>query len=377
MHIALLAHSLQHNNIGRLFPVAQMLEQRSDLRVTIVGIDHGGARFPLLADLHSPVIALPSGRGRRTSLEAAIQGHDVLHVFKNRPFLLEVLEAVAPTHQPVILDLDDWELGAYLQGLPDVAWWRQLVPSRFLIARIQQWLALDTASRQGPRAMTVNSTTLRALFGGELFYTPVDLTRFDPGKGDRHHARARFGLALEDEVIGFLGTPHPYKGFDLLLTVYARLKAARPRLRLLVTGVPAENPYRERLSALPGVILTGYLPLADYPAAYLACDVLPLPQQPNLAAVVQTPLKLLLGMAMQRAMVVSAVGDMPAVVGDAGIILPADDPDQWAAALASLLDNAVWRAQIGGKARARLLGTADYPTRRRQLLALYARVLDR
>lgn len=90
----------------------------------------------------------------------------------------------------------------------------------------------------------------------------VDTRRFQPSPRRRAAARAQWGIAAEDEVIGSVGRLSPQKRPEQLLAIFAELAQSRPRLKLLLVGAgPLESSLREavkrqRLSRR--VIFTGY-----------------------------------------------------------------------------------------------------------------------
>jgi glycosyltransferase involved in cell wall biosynthesis len=74
-----------------------------------------------------------------------------------------------------------------------------------------------------------------------------------PDRVDRATARAQLGLDPSDEVILFSGQVRPYKGVEELVSVFRRLLAERPRLRLLIAGEAKHDPLAEISPALtPG-----------------------------------------------------------------------------------------------------------------------------
>lgn len=106
--------------------------------------------------------------------------------------------------------------------------------------------------------------------------------QFDRGRWTRETARRHLGLPAEGEVALFFGYVRHYKGLDVLLRAWPRVRARRP-VTLLVAGEFYEDaaPYRALAAAAggePGVrLLERYLSDEDVEAAFKAADVTVLP----------------------------------------------------------------------------------------------------
>jgi glycosyltransferase involved in cell wall biosynthesis len=230
-------------------------------------------------------------------LSEALAGCDLVHCFKNRSHMITALAAAKARGLPLVLDLDDWELGLFLEGVAAWPRWRQAVWGRPVAARIAAALHLEELARTAPSATLVNSRALQGMFGGSVAYTAADAAAFDPIRADGAAFRVRHGIPVAAPLVGFLGTPHPHKGVESLLAAMALLRRELPAARLLVVGVPPHNAYYARLAADPAVTALGYVPADDYPHAYAACDVLAVPQRPVTEGIMQTPAKLILSLA--------------------------------------------------------------------------------
>lgn len=96
----------------------------------------------------------------------------------------------------------------------------------------------------------------------------------------RTATRGRYGIAIEDEVIGFVGRIVRDKGLIELAEAWQTLRAERPGLHLLVVGpFEPQDPLPEHVETLlrtdPRVHLTGAT--LDTPPLYAAMDVVVLP----------------------------------------------------------------------------------------------------
>jgi D-inositol-3-phosphate glycosyltransferase len=102
--------------------------------------------------------------------------------------------------------------------------------------------------------------------------------QFDRGRYTRESARAHLGL--DGEVVAFFGYVRRYKGLDILLRAWPRVRARRPAT-LVVGGEYYEDatPYRA-LAAQAGEsvrMLDHYLPDDEVEALFKAADVVVLP----------------------------------------------------------------------------------------------------
>ncbi len=147
-------------------------------------------------------------------------------------------------------------------------------------------------------------------------------------------------------VIGSVGRLDRVKGHDVLVRALAKL----PEARAVIVGEGAERGALLRLAAELGVADRVRLPgrsgrIADELAGF---DVYCHPSRYEG-----------LGLALIEAMlaglpcVASGVGGIPEVLGDCGLLVPADHPDALADALAELAADPERRARLGERARRR------------------------
>ena len=145
-------------------------------------------------------------------------------------------------------------------------------------------------------------------------------------------AAARARLKLPERFILFVGTIEPRKNLGTLLEAWAMMRD-RPDLVVVGSWGWLYEPIREQMGRLgPGLHHVDALDPADLPAVY------------NLARVLAHPawyegfgLPPLEAMACGTAVVVSDRSSLPEVVGDAGLVVAADDPDAWRQALENVI----------------------------------------
>jgi glycosyltransferase involved in cell wall biosynthesis len=173
----------------------------------------------------------------------------------------------------------------------------------------------------------------------------VDPDLYRPGQL-REHGR----------VIGFAGRLVEEKGVLLLLQAAAHL-SGEWRLRLIGSG-PLEGPLRDRAAALgvsERVEFTGAIPSGQMPAALRDLDVLALASltRPNWKE--QFGRVLVEAMACGVPVVGSSSGEIPRVIGQAGLVTPEGDVEALRKALERLLEDASLRRQLSEQGRARVL----------------------
>ncbi len=165
-----------------------------------------------------------------------------------------VFAYAALTRTPVVW----WTLGALDHGEP-LVWWQRLFRGivRAMERRATALLgysseALEYFEREGHpperqfRAVNCVDTDLVA-------------ERADSARDEAGSLRERLGL-VDKRVLLFVGKLAPFKRVEDLITVYGRLRAAHPELRLVVVGGGAHLPVLEAFAASEGiddVIFTG------------------------------------------------------------------------------------------------------------------------
>ena len=175
----------------------------------------------------------------------------------------------------------------------------------------------------------------------------VDLHTFHPC--DQPRSRAQLGVAPDAEVILFVGRIQPLKAPDVLIRAAARLVHDHPerrrRLRLIIIGSPSgpEAPWATGLPQLAQdlgiadvVEFRPHSPRAELFRWYCVSDVVGVPSHNESFGLVA-----LEAQACGRPVVATDVGGLRHAVEDGvtGLLVPGHDPDEWARALGSILDD--------------------------------------
>ena len=372
MKVSVLAFDLSDNATGRADLLARLLATR--YAVEVVGPRFGadiwhparggaipyrgrpGARYPRFASQASELARLADG--------------DVLLASKPRPTSYGIaLLARRQRHRPVLLDIDDWELGFFYRS---GVWGRV---GRALNVGNPNGLPWTWAMERlvgRADAITVASRFLERRFGGVLVPHVRDTEAWDPARFDAAAARARLGVG-DAKIVMFLGTPRGHKGVDDLVEAMAGLSAAR----LVIVGAEPEHARARRWAERPGVIVRGPVPFDEVPRYLAAADVVAVPQLATSDTVGQVPAKLFDAMAMARPIVSTSVSMIPEILDGCGLLVPPGEPRALRAVLETLLADPDRARELGRRARARCIERYSFASARAVLLPLVERLASR
>ena len=373
MKISVLAFDLSDNATGRADLLARLLAPRWEVEVVgprfgtavwrpAIGgtVSHralavdGARRYPRFARLWRDLLARADG--------------DVLYASKPRPTSYgAALLARRQRRRPLLLDIDDWEVGFFRRA----GAWGTL--GRALNLRNPNglpwtWLMERLAGRAD--GLTVASRFLQRRFGGTLITHVRDTEAWDPARYDRAEARARLGVGAE-RVVMFLGTPRGHKGVDDLVEAVGQLGAG---VRLVLVGADLEGEAARRWAARPWVRLVGEIAFDDVPRYLVAADAVAVPQRATSDTVGQVPAKIFDAMALARPIVSTAVSMIPEILEGCGVLVPPGDVIALAASLRRLLDDPDGAAELGRRARARCEQHYSFSAARAALYPLVERV---
>lgn len=173
-------------------------------------------------------------------------------------------------------------------------------------------------------------------------------------------------------TLGYLGRLQVEKGLSTLLAAAAQLTFP---FQLIFTG---QGNYAEtlraqvaRLALQDRVIFRPAVPHADMPAAYRALDVLVLPSETRADWKEQFGRVLTEAMACGVPVVGSNSGEIPHVIGEAGLVFPEGDAGALAAHLTRLHVSAELRRTLSERGRARVLAQFTTAQVARQTLDVY------
>jgi phosphatidyl-myo-inositol dimannoside synthase len=183
----------------------------------------------------------------------------------------------------------------------------------------------------------------------------VDTNRFTPDAEARRRVRSDRGWHDDIPVVGFLGRFVPEKGLALLTAALRRV--AEPWRALFVGGGDSRSELDALAASYPGrVSIATHVGHDEVPGYLNAMDVLCAPSQRTPRWREQFGRMLIAAMACGVPVLASRSGEIPHVVGDAGLLLGEDDVEAWTTAIRDVLSNPELRRDLAdrGLRRARL-----------------------
>ena len=367
MRIAIDAHSVGTGLGGNESYATNLIEALAEIdqtnRYTLYvtkreAVERFGNRWPnflVRSTLpHTPLIRIP------LTLSAELRRNpvDVLHVqFTSPPF--------SPC--PVVVSIHDLSF----EHLPETFKWRSRKQLRITVRRTARQASQVIALSEYARNDIVNTYQVSP---ERISVIPLSAgAHFRPIVNEEELQRVRQTYGIKGEYMLSVGAIQPRKNLGRLVAAYARLRRAKPEVKLpkLVLAGKCGWLYDETFRAIKelelseAVIVTGYVPENDLPALYsgAVCFIYP----SYFEGFGLPPLE-----AMQCGVPVIA-GDrtsLPEVVGDAGILVDPYDVDALAAALEKVVSDADLRSELSvkGLARAKLF---EWRETARQTLAVY------
>ncbi|TWU03558.1 GDP-mannose-dependent alpha-(1-6)-phosphatidylinositol monomannoside mannosyltransferase [Neorhodopirellula pilleata] len=186
----------------------------------------------------------------------------------------------------------------------------------------------------------------------------VDCDRFHPVAEARSQVRQELGLASTDSLIGIVAALRPEKNHSMLVAAMDRLRDKYPNLHALIIG---EGPERGTIEALRAELgLNDRIHLlgnrSDTPRLLSACDIFTLCSLNE-----ASPVSILEALACQTPVVATDVGSIGETVidGQTGRLVPSQDVDAFAGAIADLLADPQLRRAMGERGRQLVMDTGS------------------
>ena len=274
--------------------------------------------------------------------------------------------------KPVHYDWDDWEFGIYNYN-----------PMNRVVGS-----TIDLFEKTLPHlvdSVSVASEPLRQMAldlgvpESRIFEAHVgaDLERFRPdidgsSVRERHH--------LEGPIVLYLGQLHGAQYLELFLNACAKISEKRPDASFMVVGGGDRFgelfQLAEELKIAHKVVFTGSIDHDDIPLYVAAADVAVATFEDTPQTRCKSPLKIVEYLAAGKAIVASKMGEVPRMIGDAGILVEPGNAEQIADGALRYLDSPELTKEMGKKARLSAETEYNWGVTAENLLTAYELILE-
>jgi glycosyltransferase involved in cell wall biosynthesis len=350
--ISILCFDLSSNAFGRAWLLAKALSAGYD--VEIIGTSRKGGVWAPMADSEIPVKEFiwdryPKFSTIKKNILEAIDG-DLILASKLMPTSFGIgLQKKYSSGKPLLLDIDDWELGFFYHS----GFWGRV--GRFLNFSNPNGLPYVWRMERLIRyadGISVSNRFLQKKFQGVLLPHCRDTTILDPIKFDSDKIKEKMGFQNK-RVVMFLGTPRPHKGLDDLLEAFKKIKASN--LKLVIIGVENQQKFLNKvdLSIRESVVVLPKTPFQKLPELLSIADIIAIPQRQTSDSVGQIPARLFDAMSMAKPIIATRVSDIPEVLDGCGYLVDPNNPSQLVNTIQYILNNSDEARVKGDAARER------------------------
>ena len=367
----------------------------------ISGLEVGGAEIALLRLIVSArggqfshrVIALTTGGGMGERFRDA--GVEVIGLdFRRSPVksfarLVKYFRTTRPDFVQTWMYHADFigGLAARLAGIRNIIWGIHSTYVQSGGSRMTTYLMHVCArvSRRIPKAIVCVAKVSRNVHvaagydANRMLVIPngVDLDKLIVPAGGRELIRRQNGLTAGQIVIGTLGRFNPAKDYENFVSAAGIIARQYPSVRFLMVGrgLSRDNTTLVELIARTGFeerfVLLGERD--DAPTCLAAMDIFGLSSRSE-----ALPTVIAEAMALRLPCVATDVGDTAILLGEAGVVVPKEDPAALAAGMAHLIElPAESRRQLGKTGRQRIEEKYTMVAVREQFELLYKRMIEK
>jgi len=388
MKVSILTPDFSSNALGRAYLLAQLISKFCEVEIVGPAMDNY-IWNPLLDQTTIPFKVIKwNSLFSIKEIFSAIDG-DIIYVSK--PLITSF--GVGLLYQkkykiPLILDIDDWELGFALDNFKSIKGLFYLVPHKFnryhsLISCFI--LEKVTEAIKDEIQITVSNSFLQKKFGGTIIWHTRDEDIFDPKKYNSSDIRRELKIQEDKIVVMFIGTPRPYKGvIELILSIYNSKDLRNdPRIVIVIGGI-GDDHYSKQVVQLgkkllgDKVLFMKNIPFKELPKVLSICDIYVIPQKRTYSTFGQMPAKLFDAMAMGKAIISTDVSDIPRILDKVGIIVSSDETllkRELSNAILYLIDNSNEIKKLGKKARTKFIKQYGFKAMRRRLKIILQKVI--
>jgi glycosyltransferase involved in cell wall biosynthesis len=362
--VSILCHTVSGNALGRAWVFRELLADDFEVELVVSARTTDSVWAPLREQVSGErrwfVHTWPGFRGRARRLASALVTGDLLIAIKPRLHSFGLaLAARSCRPRPLLLDVDDWELGFFSP-------WRDTLeaPFSWISATSNlytRWYCGKTGLADG---ISVSSTFLQERFGGTLI-PHARRSDISPAGAERWAA---------EPLVMFIGTPRAHKGLEDLVRAFKMVQL--PEARLDIIGAFGNASLEALIQGDARISLKPPAALAQLPALLETAWLVAIPQRDEAPSAAQLPAKLMDAMALGRAVVSTKVGDIPKwLAHESGVVVPPGDPVALAEAMQALLTDRSRLTALGNNARRRFQRLGSHQAVKPRLLALVEALL--
>jgi glycosyltransferase involved in cell wall biosynthesis len=375
MKISILSPNLSGNELGRAYDLGRLLHTKYE--VEIIGPMAGKEIW--VTHRHHSVIPVKPGRVRHLS---SMANGDI--ILASKPLLSSFGVALMQKlmhRKPLILDIDDWQLGmvkSFYSGLSPAGRLSRLATDVAGIAHNFSYWNNWACERLVFLAdeVLVSNHWLQKRFGGTIIWHPRRADIFDPDLYDRDSLRHERSFNSDDKIIMFSGTPRPHKGIAELIDAVAAISDRR--VKLVIVGLVGDyysNLYQRMASKKLAGRFFGFggVSFKELPRWISCADLVVLPQKTDPAALGQIPAKVFDAMAMAKPIISTDLCDLGDILRGCGWIIKPHRLADLKGTIQEVLADPERAHHMGEKARQRFQRHYSFQQMEKRLLHLMSK----
>jgi glycosyltransferase involved in cell wall biosynthesis len=381
MKISILTPDFSHNCFGRAWLLAKVLQRHYD--VEMIGPAFGdGIWGPLKnsCDFKIKMVkGYANGKFEFKEMLGMISG-DV--IYASKPLIASFgvgLVKKIRTYKPLVLDIDDWELGFGKEFYDSLVWYKKINDFRLSISNCGSYyhaLILNKFVRFAD-VITVSGKVLYSKYGGTIVWHGRDVNIFNPQKFSKIELKRKYLLEKAEDafIVSFIGTPRPHKGLENLIDAMELIRDEK--FLLMIVGTD-EDEYCKSLKKRAedsrlndGIMFFPEQPFDKLPEFLSIADLVVIPQLERSASYAQVPAKIFDAMAMAKPIIATNVSDIPEILQDCGWIVEPENPRQLAETIKYVFEHRVEAKVKGKKAREKCKREYSWEIMEEKLIAIF------
>ena len=382
MKISILTPDLSNNCLGRAYLLAKILQRHYE--VEIVGPIFGKGIWEPVVDDKSITYKSVKIRGRFKpywQIKELAQKIDGNVVYASKPLFTSFgvgLIKKLSNGRPLILDIDDWQMGFTEAISLSFSSFKYLATSAFYLYDLFSYWNTFIGEKMFCFAdkISVSNSYLQKKFGGEIICHARDTNMFDPAKFDKTLIRKHYGIKGSKQIVMFFGTLMVYKGVEELIKSVELIK--NHNIILVVAGLNYKSPYCLKLVQYAKKVLGkdrfidfGLQPFRKIPEFMAIADVVVIPQRETPATIGQMPAKVFDAMAMGKPIIATNVSDLPEVLNGCGWITEPGNTKQLSETIEYVLDNKGVAKEMGWKTRQKCIDKYSWDAVEKVLVKIF------